>query len=217
MRQKWPQCREFDQYAKKTQFANKVLSGLGIVLLAFVSGCANPGIGLDPAAAQIAPALLQAGDVVKILFPQAPELNQSQKLRVDGIITLPHIGDVKAAGKSPGELQADLERLFKPHLASAQVLVIVESSIMAIYVSGAVNRPGKVLFDRPMTVLEAVMEAGGPTQMADTRRVRLIRQGRGKYETKYVNLSPTLGGRTTDVQYVQPGDVIFVRERAFNF
>src|SRR5438094_639141 len=50
------------------------------------------------------PSYLSAGDVVKITFPAAPELNQSQKIGTDGTLSLPLVGEVHAAGKTPTEL-----------------------------------------------------------------------------------------------------------------
>lgn len=193
---------------------------IALVLPVFLAGCQTPRSG-SPASPEamktLSSSILQAGDVVRVHFPQSPELNQSQKIRVDGKITLPHVGEVQAAGKTPGRLQDDLAAAYARHLTSPQVAVIVESSIMAVYVSGAVNRPGKVQFDRPMSVLEAIMEAGGLAYVADTRRVRVIRQADGQYRTEYIDLRPVLGGRVAQVEYVRPGDVIFVPEKAFNF
>src|SRR6516225_12449779 len=62
------------------------------------------------------PNYLNPGDVVKISFPAAPELNQTQKVGTDGALSLPLVGEVHAAGKSPAELQNELATLYKPQL-----------------------------------------------------------------------------------------------------
>ena len=67
--------------------------------------------------------ILASGDVVKLTFSSAPELNQSQKVRVDGKLSLPLIGEVDAAGKTVGQLQSDLIQLYKPQLKTPEVTV----------------------------------------------------------------------------------------------
>ena len=54
------------------------------------------------------PSYLVAGDTVRISFPAAPELNQTQKISADGTLSLPLIGEVAASGKTVGELQVEL-------------------------------------------------------------------------------------------------------------
>lgn len=69
------------------------------------------------------PNYLNPGDVVKISFPVAPELNQTQKIGTDVTLSLPLVGEVHAAGKSPGQLQTELATLYKPQLQDNEVLV----------------------------------------------------------------------------------------------
>ena len=67
--------------------------------------------------------ILASGDVVKLTFSSAPELNQSQKVRADGKLSLPLIGEVDAGGKTVGQLQSDLIQLYKPQLKTPEVTV----------------------------------------------------------------------------------------------
>ena len=161
------------------------------------------------------PGVLGIGDVVKISFTGAPELNQSQKIPSDGKFSLPLIGDVYALGKSLKQLQDELSSRYKPQLQNSEVIVSLESVAIPVVVSGEVQKPGKIIFERPATVLEAVMEAGGLTPYADLRRVSLIRLVNGQYHTQIFNLNPVLSGRPTTPVYVRPGDVIFVAQRLF--
>src|SRR6266404_479433 len=57
------------------------------------------------------PVRLTPGDVIRLSFPATPDLNQSQKIRADGKVSLPMIGEVTAAGKTLGEFQSELIRL----------------------------------------------------------------------------------------------------------
>jgi polysaccharide biosynthesis/export protein len=163
------------------------------------------------------PNYLNPGDVVKISFPAAPELNQSQKIGTDGTLSLPLIGEVHAAGKSPAELQTELANLYKPQLQDNEVLVTLETRALPVVVSGAVQKPGKIVFERPATVLEAIMEAGGFTPEADLKKVSLIRIVMGKHETEQFDLRPVLHGKPTPAVYVSGGDVIYVPEKLLLF
>jgi polysaccharide export outer membrane protein len=160
---------------------------------------------------------LVAGDTLRISFPGAPELNQTQKIGTDGKLSLPLVGDVVASGKSVGELQAELMRLYKSQLQESEVLVSVETRAVPVVISGAVQKPGKVVFERPATVLEAIMEAGGFTPEADMKRVELIRLVKGEHYTQVFDLRPVLRGTPTRATYISGGDVIFVPEKLLNF
>jgi polysaccharide export outer membrane protein len=160
---------------------------------------------------------LNPGDVVKISFPAAPELNQTQKIGTDGTLSLPLIGEVHAAGKSPAELQSELATLYKPQLQDNEVLVTLETRALPVVVSGAVQKPGKIVFERPATVLEAIMEAGGFTPEADLKKVSVIRIVKGQHYTQVFDLRPILHGKSTPAVYVSNGDVIYVPEKLFLF
>jgi protein involved in polysaccharide export with SLBB domain len=161
------------------------------------------------------PGILAVGDVVKVTFTTAPELNQSQKIGSDGKFSLPLVGDVYAAGKSLKELQDELTTRYKSQLQSSEVIVSLESVAIPVVVSGEVQKAGKIVFERPATVLEAVMEAGGFTPFADLKRVSLIRLVNGEHHTQIFNLTPVLRGKPTRPTYVRAGDVIYVAQKLF--
>jgi protein involved in polysaccharide export with SLBB domain len=81
------------------------------------------------------------------------------------------------------ELQNELATLYKPQLQDNEVLVTLESRAVPVVVSGAVQKPGKIVFERPVTVREAIMEAGGFTPEADLKKVSLIRIVKGERKT----------------------------------
>ena len=163
------------------------------------------------------PSYVVAGDTLRISFPAAPELNQTQKIGADGTLSLPLIGEVAVAGKTVGQVQADLARLYKPQLQDNEVLVSLDTRAVPVVVSGAVQKPGKIVFERPATVLEAIMEAGGFTPVADLKKVSLIRIVRGEHETQIVDLRNVLKGKPIPAIYCSGGDVIFVPEKFLNF
>src|SRR5438552_4601801 len=159
--------------------------------------------------------ILASGDVVKLTFSSAPELNQAQKVRVDGKLSLPLVGEVDAAGKTVGQLQGELIQLYKSQLKTPEVTVSLETSLTTVVVSGAVNKRGKIAFERPTTVFQAIMEAGGPSEFGTLKHVRLVRTVNGVQKSQVMNVHDTLIGQGTKPFYVRDGDVIYVPQTTF--
>ena len=159
--------------------------------------------------------ILASGDVVKLTFSAAPELNQSQKVRADGKLSLPLVGEVDAAGKTVGQLQGELIQLYKSQLKTPEVTVSLEASVTTVVVSGAVNHPTKIAFERPTTVFQAIMEAGGPSEFGTLKHVRLVRTVNGVQKSQVMNVHDTLIGQGTKPFYVRDGDVIYVPQTTF--
>jgi polysaccharide biosynthesis/export protein len=158
---------------------------------------------------------LAPGDVIKLTFAAAPDLNQSQKIRADGKVSLPQIGEVTASGKTVVDFQSELVRLYKSQLRNSDVVVTLESSVTQVVVSGAVGKPGKLTFDRPTTVFQAIMEAGGATDYGTLKKVHLVRVVNGEQLTQFLDLRPTASGQKTSAFYVRDGDVIYVPQTVF--
>ena len=191
---------------------------LKLAAIAFLlcAGCQTPKKTPMPLTSQT-PSSLVAGDVVKISFPSAPEMNQTQKIGTDGALSLPLIGTVTASGKTVGQLQGELSRLYKPQLQDNEVVVSLETRAVPVVVSGAVQKPGKIVFERPATVLEAIMEAGGFTPEADLKRVSLIRIVKGEHKSEVIDLRAVLKGQPTPAIYCSGGDVVYVPEKLLLF
>ena len=161
------------------------------------------------------PVILTPGDVIKLSFPPTPDLNQTQKIQADGKVNLPLIGEVTAAGKTLAAFQSELIRLYGAQLKYAEVVVTLESSIIQVVVSGAVTKPAKLLFDRPTTIFQAIMEAGGLSEYGSFKNVHVIRLIGGRQRTQILDLRPTLSGQATQPFYVKDGDVIYVPPSPF--
>jgi protein involved in polysaccharide export with SLBB domain len=199
------------------QSLGKLPGQLSVLTFLLFASCAGPAPKHPLPLVTQTPNYLTAGDVVKITFPAAPELNQSQKIGSDGSLSLPLVGEVHAAGKSTSQLQSELASLYKPQLQDNEVVVTVESRAIPVVVSGAVQKPGKIVFERPATVLEAIMEAGGFTPEADLKKVSVIRIVKGEHESQVFDMRPVIKGRPTRAVYISGGDVIYVPERLLNF
>ena len=185
---------------------------LGMVLaLLLWSGCATPPQPESPKYTNI---ILREGDVLAITFPGSTNLNTVQQIRRDGMISLPLLGDVTAVDLTPAEFQDKVVKLFEPQVATRSVLVSVQSSAYPIFVTGAVQRPGKMLITEPMTVIDAILDGGGfDYQRANIHKVRVVRQADGKTERFVLDLQLVLDGKNTKPFYVRPNDIIFVPEK----
>jgi polysaccharide export outer membrane protein len=181
-----------------------------IALLAF-SGCQTGSTGPYPKEwASQTPGAIAPGDVIKLSFPGAPELNQLQKVRPDGKISLPTFGEMQVAGKRLGELQKELSRKYESEIKNSEVVVTLEFSAIPVYVTGTVKGGGKIVLDRPMTALEAILEAGGFGDFANTKKVVVIRNVNGRHMTYVLDLSPSLRGKPTEAFYLKAYDAIYV-------
>jgi polysaccharide export outer membrane protein len=159
------------------------------------------------------PLVLREGDAVRISFPGSPSLNTLQQIRRDGKVSLPLVGEVQAAGLTPVQMEKELVRLYAPQLVTKEVTVALESSAFLVYVTGAISRPGRLVSDRPLTALEAVIDAGVDYSKANLKSVTVIRRDNGREERHTLNLKKALLGGGAQPFYLKPSDIIFVPER----
>ncbi len=157
-------------------------------------------------------AAIIGGDVLSISFPAARDLNTSQKVRRDGRITLPLVGEVVVEGLTPKELETALLALYDKQLVTKEVSVSITSSY-TFYVNGAVLRAGKQVSDRSLTALEAIMEAGGPSPSANLKKVTVLRREGEDFKLHKLNLKEVLLGKKKGIFQIQPSDIINVPEK----
>src|SRR5688572_6653122 len=199
-------------------FATKLLSFTVFSCLLFAIGCqTTPNTVSAPSDDNAVPApviALREGDLVRVAFPGARQLDTSQQIRRDGKIVLPTFGEVQAAGLTPAQLEKHIVEKFATQLVTKEVAVTVDASAYPVFVNGAVLRPGKIEPMRPITVLEAIMEAGGfDYARANLKKVRVIRTEGTIVNTYTVDLRGVVSGNYTKPFYVRPSDIIFVPEK----
>ena len=158
--------------------------------------------------------VLREADFVKVTFPNTPKLDTAQRVRRDGKIVLPVFGEIKALGLTPLELEQEILKQFGSQLVTKEVTVTLESSSYAVFVNGAVVHPGKIASERPLTALEAIMEAGGfDYAKANLKSVKVIRTEEDKVKTFTLDFRGVLQGAKSDPFYLKPSDIIYVAER----
>jgi len=87
--------------------------------------------------------------------------------------------------------------------------------LASVIVSGFVNRPGSFTFDRPTTVYQAIMTAGGVSDYGSASNIHLTRIIDGIQRTERINLRPSIHGEPIYPKYVQDGDVIYISRSLF--
>jgi len=193
------------------------------VLTGWVSGCASGSAPSRDSAAQAgAPAysndVLRAGDVISITCESVTNINTVAKIPLNGKLDLLFVGPVQAAGKTAEQLQDDLIRLYSKQVRADVITVKLVQSSAAVYVVGAVRQPGKIPMDRPMTVLDAVMEAGGyDPSRARLSKVAVVRLEDGRQKTYRVNLAEVLDGKDSTPFFLKPFDTVEVPQRMINW
>ena len=160
-------------------------------------------------------------DRVQVTVWRNPELSGIATVRPDGKISVPMIGDVEAGGRKPSELAENIKRQLSSYVRDPNVVVTVTEMrssefISRVRVTGAVRTPRSMPYRPGMTVLDAVLEAGGVNDFASPNRTKLYRRLKDKTEVLEIELGDILNkGRLETNLNVRPGDVITVPERLF--
>ena len=199
------------------------------LLIIELAGCASTSNNPPPSVsmAELGSSVLvesykmTVGDEVEVNVWDNEKLSVSEPIRPDGKISLPLVGDVMAAGLEPQELAAEIKERLYSFIKKPNVTVILthlqgHEFLSRVRVTGSVEEDMSMPYHQGMTVLDAVLEAGGVNLYAESNRTRLYRRtGRGS-ETYDIQLKDILeeGDMSTNTLLLT-GDVITVPERRF--
>ncbi|HEY8210868.1 MAG TPA: polysaccharide biosynthesis/export family protein [Myxococcaceae bacterium] len=166
----------------------------GMVLAVTVAllgmGCAHR-TRTAPQASEPEPYRIGREDVLDISVWRDPELSRMMPVRPDGFVSLPIVGDVAAAGRTPVELAADIQKKLQPYVQEPRVTVLVrEVNSARVYVTGEVAHPGAYPLRGRVSVLQAIALAGGFTDFADRDGMMVVRKGQqaGQIPVRYTDL-----------------------------
>jgi polysaccharide export outer membrane protein len=176
-----------------------------------------PTVTGSPSAGNLADvARFHVGETVIITFSGLPADDPLQAqshdypIKEDGNITLPYIGAIQAAGKTAGELQAEIYGLYVPKYY-IRLTATVKPGDLIYYVTGEVKNPGREIYVGETTVTKAITSAGGFTDFANHSKVYLVR---ANGERVRVNADKAMEHPADDLQ-IYPGDQIEVKRRIF--
>lgn len=204
----------------------RLIRGLAtIFFIALLAACVSSGGSVTPPPAETAAAVdtyhIGVDDIVQVSVWRNPELGITVPVRPDGMISVPLVGDVLAGGRTPGEVAKDIQDKLGVFVRDPQVAVILtelrsHEYLSRVRVTGAVRQPVSIPFRQGMTVLDAVLAAGGLTEFAAPDRSDLYRKGTdGSTKSYAVRLDRILDKGDLSTNYkVAPGDVITIPDRA---
>src|SRR6266481_392940 len=194
-------------YRKRALRSSSCLFAFLVFAALALGGCQSPLPPLPNPPGPKTPVRLSPGDVIKVSYADESVPDQTQKIRRDGKVSLPLIGEVTAAGKKVIDFQHELVRRYEGELENNEVLVTLENGAATVIVSGFANKPSAYTFDRPTTVYQAVMQAGGVSDYGSASNIYLTRIINGEQRSETVNLRPTIRGESTNPTYLEDGDV----------
>lgn len=159
---------------------------------------------------------LDVGDEIRVDFFYNQELSTDLVVRPDGRISLPAVGEIVAARRTPEDVAGEIHSRFKGILLDPTVSVIVQKVVAArVYVIGMVENPGAMDFTRAMTATAAIGQAGGPTDQAKLGSVVVLRRlSTYRVSATRIDLSGSFSGEdpSGDV-YLEPFDIVYVPKR----
>lgn len=154
-------------------------------------------------------------DVLGVLFWHDSEMTGDVTVRPDGMITLPLVRDVRAAGLTPDELADRIQAAAREYITDASVTVVVRQvNSRKVFITGEVAHPGSYPLGSSMTVMQLIAVAGGLTEFAEPRHIAIMRLDGGHSTMFDFDYREVARGRKREQNIVlKPGDTIVVSER----
>lgn len=148
-------------------------------------------------------------DILQIIVWKEPDLTRDVTVRFDGMITVPLLGDLQAAGRTPGQLADSLAEGLKQYIEAPRVTVGVSQANSArFYVIGQVTKSGEFLLSGHTTVLQGLALAGGFRDFAKTENIVIVRRDQTVVPVNYKRIAD--GRDVSQNLLLQPEDTIVV-------
>lgn len=192
-----------------------ILTWTSLALAVLVGGCVGPGDytwvnQLPPEAASTAPDyVINAGDVVSIHVFNQDNMGTRAKVRSDGRLAVPLLGDIEARGRRPGDLARELEARLKPYVVDPHVTVTVEEfQSISVSAIGEVQHPGSFTFEPGAGIVQVLAAAGGLTEYADRDRIFVLRRAPTPRRIRFTYEAILRSEGRVATFTMQPGDVV---------
>lgn len=182
-----------------------------LALLAIFPGAALAEGSAEPPRRQ--PYVIGLEDGLYIHVWGQQDLSRSVKVRPDGKITVPLVGDVVAETRTPTELSADLVDALSEYVREPVVTVSVEQiNHYRVYLLGEIGAQGEMQLSGPTRILHVIAKAGGLTPYADRSNIQILRYEGAEEVRIRVDYRKILNGSDPSMNVIlQPGDVILVK------
>ena len=152
-------------------------------------------------------------DILAINVWKESDLSRSTQVRSDGKISLPLVGEVQAAGRTPLQLEQDIATKLRNYITKPEVTIMVEQiNSEKFNILGQVAKPGSYSLALAPTVVDAIAIAGGPRDFAKQKTIYILRQdvGGGEFRIDF-NYKDFLKGKTVQQNVkLRPHDIVVV-------
>jgi len=151
-------------------------------------------------------------DMLQIAIWKNDAMSREVPVRPDGMISLPLLSDVQAAGLTPLELRDSLLKRLAEYMPAPEVSVIVKAvKSFKVSVIGEIKKPGRYELGSWTTVLDILAEAGGFTEFATRTRIVILRPEGKDMKRVPFNYNKVIGsGGEQENFYLRPGDIVLV-------
>lgn len=155
---------------------------------------------------------IQAGDVLQITVWKESDMDREVLVLPDGTVSFPLIGSFMAEGLTPAQVQATIKKKLATLIPDASVTVLVKATLgHSISVIGQVTKPGELLMGHPLTVMQALSQAGGLTPFASEGNIKILRKVDGKETAIKFPYDDIANGENLEKNIMlMPGDVVVV-------
>lgn len=157
--------------------------------------------------------LIGSSDVLAITVWKEPEISRSIPVRPDGRISLPLVGEIQAAGRTPIQLEQDIATRLQTYISKPDVTVIVEQiNSEKFNILGRVIKPGSYPLSATTTVLDAIATAGGFQDFAKQSGIYILRpNAQGGQSRLAFNYKQVIKGNHSEQNVrLEPHDTIIV-------
>jgi len=152
-------------------------------------------------------------DLLAINVWKEPDITRSIPVRSDGRISLPLVGELQAAGRTPLQLEQDIAVRLRNYIAAPEVTVMVQEIRSEKFnILGQVAKPGSYSLGLATTVLDAIAAAGGFRDFANQKGIYILRQNPGGGESRIAfNYKNVIKGKNPQQNIkLEPRDTIVV-------
>lgn len=201
------------------------LSHVVLALAAVVAGVASPARAQAPAPAiagtnDVKPPSdyeIGADDVLSVVFWKDKDLTTDAVVRPDGMISLPLLNDIQAAGLTPDQLRDKITAAATKYVEDPNVTIVVKTiNSRKVFITGQVAKPGAYPLGGTMTIAQLIAMAGGLGEYADKEHITVVR-GREKrpdgtpwaYQVNYTELMKRIRLNQNNLE-LKPGDTVLV-------
>jgi polysaccharide biosynthesis/export protein len=206
--------------ASNNRTLTRRLRALGLSLVVLTTGCAGAGefkwfrdLPASERSQVTGDYVIGVGDQISIRVYEQEALSGDAKIRTDGKIAMPLVGELMVAGRRPLELSKEIERRLKEFVVSPRVTVnVTQSQPISIAVVGAVRSVGTLSLDPPAPLVEALAKSGGLGDYADESKIFVLRQFPAFERIRFTWKSIVRNEGSAASFRLQTGDVVVVEE-----